>query len=326
MASLVYIFLLIVGSYTNSCNVEAANIFVSSVYGEGSHFLAASAIGQRLIARGHNVTFLISSAYYEHRAKNPKFSNFSYEVFKHPIPDHEVREMFKTLNSLAFVDQDKQFMEMMKLVSKRMADDCELLLSDKQFESRLEGFDAIMLDIAWPCGLLIREILRRNENSVAMIAFTPTPPWSGFLSASGSSFNYAYQTEMTTGLPNNMTFAQRLYNLCYSTFVAALAEFFFYAPYSEIGKRLGFPDIHFVHSYSDFDLHLTNVDFASEFIYPLAPNVFPVGGLTVAAPALLGKVHGPELSQQPTNSRGKYDAYNRSHDGTRTTHEGNTKM
>ena len=35
---------------------------------------------------------------------------------------------------------------------------------------------------------------------------------------------------------------------------------------------------------------------------------------------------GPELGQQPTNSRNQYDAYRRSHDGTRTTHEGNTKM
>ena len=34
----------------------------------------------------------------------------------------------------------------------------------------------------------------------------------------------------------------------------------------------------------------------------------------------------PELGQQPINSRSKYDAYRRSHDGTRTTHEGNTNM
>ena len=35
---------------------------------------------------------------------------------------------------------------------------------------------------------------------------------------------------------------------------------------------------------------------------------------------------GPELDQQPMKSRSKYDAYRRSHDGTRTTHEGDTKM
>ena len=35
---------------------------------------------------------------------------------------------------------------------------------------------------------------------------------------------------------------------------------------------------------------------------------------------------GPELGQQPINSRSKYDAYSRSHDGTWTTHEGYTKM
>ena len=35
---------------------------------------------------------------------------------------------------------------------------------------------------------------------------------------------------------------------------------------------------------------------------------------------------GPEFGQQPMNSGSKYDADRRSHDGTRTTHEGNTKM
>ncbi|XP_063953851.1 UDP-glucuronosyltransferase 2C1-like isoform X3 [Lytechinus pictus] len=292
MASLAYIILLLYGiihNLPNSSKVEAASIFVSSVYGEGSHFIAASAIGQSLIERGHNVTFLISSAYYEQRAKNPKFSNFSYKVFKHSVPDDEVRAMFQSLNNLAFVKQDRQFSEMMKLVAKRMADDCDFLISDKEFQSSLKEIDAVMLDIAWPCGLLIREILRKNEMNVIMIAITPTPPWSGFLSASGSFFSYAYQPEITTGLPNKMTFVQRLQNMCYSSFIRILAEYFFYAPYAEIGRRLGLPDVHFVYSYSDFDLHLTNIDFASEFIYPLAPNVIPVGGLTISAPDYLQK-------------------------------------
>ena len=35
---------------------------------------------------------------------------------------------------------------------------------------------------------------------------------------------------------------------------------------------------------------------------------------------------GPELGQQLLNSRSKYDAYRRLHDGTRTTHEGYTNM
>jgi hypothetical protein len=35
---------------------------------------------------------------------------------------------------------------------------------------------------------------------------------------------------------------------------------------------------------------------------------------------------GHELGQQPINSRSKYDAYKRLHDGTLTTHDGNMKM
>lgn len=296
MASSLSMFLLVWGSFStfpNSSNVQAANVFVSALYGEGSHFLAASAIGQSLVKRGHNVTFLISSAYYEHRAKNTQFSNFSYEIFKHPVPDDEVREMFHTMNTLAFVQKDQQFAEMMKLLTGRMVDDCEYLISDKQFVARLEIMDAMVLDISWPCVLMIREILRRDRNSsnyVSMVTISHTPSWSGFIRASGSSFSYAYQPEFTTGLPSRMNFVQRLQNVLISAFINVLAELAFSPPYLKIGKRLGLPPVHFVRGYSDFDLHLTNINFASDFIYPLAPNVIPVGGLTATLTAPLVKV------------------------------------
>ncbi|XP_041457770.1 UDP-glucuronosyltransferase 2B4-like isoform X4 [Lytechinus variegatus] len=264
--------------------VKASNILVSALYGEGSHFMAASAIGQSLVQHGHNVTFLISSAYYEQRANEPKFSNFSYEVFKHSVPDDEVRAMFQALNKLAFVNQDQQFAQILNLLSKRLPEDCNFLLSDKNLPSRLKGIDAILMDVSWPCGLLIREILRKNEMNVVMIAITPTPPWSGFLSASGSFFSYAYQPEITTGLSNKMTFVQRLKNTFQGTFLNTLAWFVFYPPYSEICRTLGLPNVHPIQSYLDFDLYLTNIDFASEFIYPMSPNVIPVGGLTASAP------------------------------------------
>ena len=170
-----------------------------------------------------------------------------------------------------------------------MADDCDFMLSDEQFLKSLHSIDAMMTDIFWPCGLVIGEILKRNKPSTTMIAITPMVPWSGFLRASGSSFNYAFQGELTTGLPNKMTFSQRLLNILYSTFAIALAEYF-HTSYSETAIKLGLPSVHFVRSFSDFDLHLTNIDFASEFTYPLAPNVKPVGGLTVTVPGPLEKV------------------------------------
>ncbi|XP_041457768.1 UDP-glucuronosyltransferase 1A1-like isoform X3 [Lytechinus variegatus] len=286
MASLFKLFLLITGSFAcfyNSVNVYAANVFVSALYGEGSHFLAASAIGRSLVARGHNVTFLISSAYFEHRIKNPKFSVFSYEIFKHPVPDDEVREMFHTMNTLAFIPKDKQFTEMMKLLTGRMVDDCEYIISDKDFVSRLKVMDVMVLDISWPCVLMIREALRKGDNSsryISMVTISHTPSWSGFLRSSGSSFTYSYQPEFTSGLPTRMNFIQRIQNVLMSVVINFLAELAFSPPYSKIGKRLGLPPIHFAQSYSDFDLHLTNLNFASDFISPLAPNVIPVGGLT----------------------------------------------
>ena len=301
MASFTSMSLLIwggVAAFLNSCNVKAANIFVSALYGEGSHFLAASAIGQSLVERGHNVTFLISSAYSDYHTRDTKFFNFSYEIFKHPVPDDEVREMFHTMSTLAFVRKDQQFAEMMKLLTGRMVDDCEYLISDKLFVSRLKVMDAMLLDISWPCVLLIRETLKKERNysrDVSMITISHLPSWSGFLRVSGSSFSYAYQPEFTTGLPSKMNFAQRLQNVFMSTFINLLAEVTFKPPYLKIGQRMGLPPVHFIRSYSDFDLHLTNTDFSSDFIYPLSPNVIAVGGLTATNPGPLEKVRMPSL-------------------------------
>ena len=81
---------LVVITTTCTRTAHAAHILMSALYGEGSHFLVASAIGQSLVDRGHDVTFLIGEAYAD-LASDPAYANFSFEVFQHSVPNDEIR-------------------------------------------------------------------------------------------------------------------------------------------------------------------------------------------------------------------------------------------
>ncbi|XP_071511962.1 UDP-glucuronosyltransferase 2B1-like isoform X2 [Diadema antillarum] len=284
--------IILAGVVWNSGNAKAANILLSAIYGEGSHFLAMSAIGRSLVDRGHNVTFLISSAY-EDRAKDPRFSMFSFEMFAHPVPLEEVREMFHGFNKYAFEDADGQFLKLMDMLMDRFVNDCRAVITDEKLMHRLEVVDAIVMDVAWACGFYIQEMLKQNSETpkkLAMVAVAATPTWSGFLEASGSGFNHAYQPESTTAYSNRMTFVQRLKNVLIYAFYRVWVEYTSAPPFREMGKSVGLPNsIHPVFTISNFDLFLLSVDGSSDFPMPTSPNLIRVGGLTVTPPTFLSQ-------------------------------------
>ena len=200
-----------------SWHSEAANIIISAFYGEGSHFLAGAAIGRGLVKRGHYVTFLIGAAY-SHHAQEPMYSNFSFEIFQHTVPVEEVRELFNSVNKIAFGGMQAEFAGLASLLANQTAADCGAVISDKRFMKRMEQMDAMVMDISLPCGIYIKTLMERNRIRPKMIAFSPTTPWEGFLKASGSTFNHAYQPEITSGLSNKMNFKDRVTNLASSIF------------------------------------------------------------------------------------------------------------
>ena len=148
----------------DSYAVGAANILMSALYGEGSHFLAAAAIGEELVSRGHDVTMLISNGY-EHRATDPKFANFSFEIFNHVQPVDKMRSMLAASNQVAFREADQQFLYMLQLVAQSMVDDCRAVVTDREMMRRMEKMDVLVVDVSWPCGLYIKSVLDRDRSS-----------------------------------------------------------------------------------------------------------------------------------------------------------------
>ena len=273
--------------------VESAKVLISAMYGEGSHFLFGAAVGDSLAKRGHEVTFLISNAY-QHRDSDPRFSNMSFEIFEHPVPPEEVRDLFHSTNTLAFKEGNEQFLSLINIMAQRMVDDCEAVVNDKALMERLEKHDVIVFDISWPCARYMIAVFEKHFKSSrrrAMVALSPTTPWVGFLQFVGSSVNYAYQPEITTGYSNRMTFGQRVANVIQSFLLPFIGDHTSLPLYQEMGKRLGLdPKIHPIYDMVHFDLFLLNIDFSSDFPFPLPPNIITVGGMTAKPSKTLDRV------------------------------------
>lgn len=269
------------------------NILVSPIYGEGSHFLAASAIGESLVKRGHEVTFLISNAY-AHRAKDPKYAKFSFEIFNHSLPVETVREMMNTIGHVAFEGASDQFNTMLKLMMEMTGENCKIIITDRALMRRLEAMDAMIMDISWPCGVYIRAALQKGRETpkdLKMIANSPTTLWSGFVMAAGSPFNYAYMPETMTGFTNRMNFFQRLSNLVQSTLIKASIASTMLSSFQKMEKEVGLQNtVDPFYGFTDFDLYLSNIHFSSDFPVPMVPNLIAVGGLTTKQAAHLEKV------------------------------------
>lgn len=249
------------------------NILMNAIFGEGSHFLCAASVGERLVGQGHNVTFLISNAY-AHRATDRKYSNlFEFEIFRHAFPVEAVHERYNAFTNRVF----KSHMRSTGIMSDGPVADCDALLADVEIMSRLRSsnFSVVYYDITWLCPLLIAKhlqipyIAQSALSSPCTITGSPT-----------SSYSVAFVQVMRTGLSNKMNFRNRVVNL----FAHIRMQYFFgyshsqydklkhkfnIAPYSSIPQLI-----------AQSELFLVNTDFSVEFPCAIPPNVIPVGGLT----------------------------------------------
>ena len=265
----------------------SANVLISSLQGEGSHFTVGAAIGEGLVRRGHNVTCLIGRAY-EGRASDPKYANLSFEIFDHRKTVQEIRDFWLKFNTLAFKKPDEQLVLGFHMLIEVLGEDCEGIFTNSALMKRLHSIDAIVMDIAWPCGMFMKMLLERDANkTIPTVSISPFTPQGLVLYFYGSTYNPAFQPEFMTGYSNQMTFAQRLGNLFQSVFQMFLGVTITFPPYIKTATDLGFDArvfSKFEFGYELFDLHLLSMDFSSEFPFPLAPHFISVGGLT-ARPA-----------------------------------------
>ncbi|XP_011679716.1 UDP-glucuronosyltransferase 2C1-like [Strongylocentrotus purpuratus] len=255
----------------------ANNVLVNPMIGKGSHFYLSAAIGEQLIHRGYNVTFLLGSAF-ENHARSSRYGHmFNWEVFKHPIPTQAVHDMFANLSKLVSASDFKLQLSIHSVLQEARLNDCRALLEDEALIGRLRAanFSVVLFDSTWVCGAMVGELL-----DLPYFVIFPYPNTCLVTSSQGSVFHPGYIPSMMTSYSNKMNFKERVINSLVYTLITILGPYF-YAPYNELTLRFGIPDP--LELLTNSKLWLVNSDFVGEFPCALAPNVIPVGGLTTRA-------------------------------------------
>ena len=252
-------------------------ILMNALLGEGSHFLSAAAVGESLVQRGHNVTFLISNAY-SHRATDPKFTElFDFVIFKHPVPVAEVHAQFEQYNTNAFKPAFAQMWSLMKTMQEGRIADCDALLGDDDMMSRLAGtkFSMVIFDIAWHCPILIASRLE-----IPYIGISPTSLPCIITEPLGSTMNTAFVPGLLTGFSNRMNLKNRILNTLAHYSLKPLINHYTWPFESLKDKHKIAAHTSMRNLYAGSELILINSDFSVEFPCATPPNVIPVGGLT----------------------------------------------
>ncbi|XP_030836546.1 UDP-glucuronosyltransferase 2B1 isoform X2 [Strongylocentrotus purpuratus] len=257
---------------------SAGNVLISVTLGEGSHYMASTAIGESLVRRGHNVTVLIGNAH-EHRAKHPVHSKiFNFEIYTYPEPVEKVRERMEKVFSQAF-EKEFQFDMIWNFtdVLAPYVNYCRSAFRDRELMGRLERakFDVTILDVTWLCSVLISEHLNTTN-----VLFNPMA--SQYYVAemiAGAPFLPAVIPDGILCPPQKMTFFQRVKNVL---LVFALRRLFYifanmiYPIQEEFNILM---DRSMQDYMSEVELLLMSMDPVIDYVVPFPPAVVEVGGL-----------------------------------------------
>ncbi|XP_063964640.1 UDP-glucuronosyltransferase 2C1-like [Lytechinus pictus] len=267
---------------TLAISCEASNILVSPLIGKGSHFYLSAAIGEQLLTRGHNLTYLVSNAFEDHVRQSRFGEMFHYEIFKHSIPADEIHEQFNNFSRSLSLPGRGNEMEVSFMILATRQNDCATILEDKMLMSRLRSanFSSLLYDITWACGAIIGEVL-----NIPYFAVVPYPSPCFHTASEGSGFNPAFVPSMLTSYSHIMSFKERLVNTFSFVMHRNLAIQFSFKPYKELSNQYNLLDPYELIKRTK--MWFVNSDFVGEYPCALPPNVIPVGGLTAKDPEQL---------------------------------------
>ncbi|XP_041467623.1 UDP-glucuronosyltransferase 1A7-like [Lytechinus variegatus] len=264
---------------------DSAKVLFVGLFGGGSHMMALIPIGRSLVDRGHEVTFLVNHLDTEKYAQSKYTDYFKFEHHTYKTLDQEFTHIDNQIVNLAF---SGNIVGQLRFLTSLFADlntkVCESIFRDKDLMTRLEGIDAVVVDVYWPCGIYMKSfIAKKTKTTIHGIVVSPTASNSYIQQLAGSPVNPSYQPMSITGLSSNMMFLQRVIN----TISYLVGNIFNYImiekPYHGIVDEYRLDPALKKSIQDDVDLYLINTEFCVEFPFSLMPNVVPVGGLTTEA-------------------------------------------
>lgn len=271
-------------------SVQGFNYLFQALVGEGSHFLAAAHLAEVLVHRGHNVTFIISSACSYHETDPRWGSLFEFVVYENPHPDHAFRRTTNEFIARSFEEgiAEGQIKHYPKILST-LALDCDSILSNETLLTKLRDkhFNLLFYDDSWVCSQMLADKI-----NLKTILIHPSAYFGGMAGMLGASPGLSYTPLQLENIPTPpLSFYNRLHSvvsLVYQGVMFSTQCLFLYEALREkhnVSRHLRVDE--FIQS--GVQLSLFNMDAEVEMLVPLTPNIIPVGGLTTTPAQQLPK-------------------------------------
>ena len=262
----------------------------------GSHSVGITSAAAAMIERNHEITLLVADKYEEHvRKLMSNYTPYKLETYRTPVT-LDIESATKVFTKIALEDNFLVALyhqyDVLSNVTEAFDFICDDTLSDSQLMQRLKDqkFDLVFAHTIFSCSILIAQYLELRYVTL----FDAIPP-SFVLRHHGNPVNLAYNPDMVTGFPKQMTFLQRVTNSAFS-----VGFWFFgdlpimpitcFRPDKIKGKHNVKPELSMREMVARTEIWFISNHFVLDFPRALQPNVVLIGGMTARSPKPLTAV------------------------------------
>ena len=275
--------------WNNSAPVNGSNILIVPLSGEGSHYHLATAVGEAMVTRGHNVTILLSDIFEgSSTIISNQESGFSYQYYQSHITLEQFHDFMESFTRAGLKGEYMSFvMSNMSWHTEAIAKECDLLLDNMTTEAssplRNANFSLAVTDFALPC-----PIAQRLDIPYVLLSPILAIP-SAYLLANRNVMNPSYMPEMLTAYDHRMSFKERLLNTISTAMWTLLTHIVVQPRNQHLRARYDLRgEVSLM--FTDAEMWLINSHIALDFPRPLLPNTKFVGGLTTKPAKSLSQV------------------------------------
>ncbi|NWI69405.1 UD19 glucuronosyltransferase, partial [Todus mexicanus] len=252
----------------------------------GSHWLSMQQVVEKLSERGHEVVVLMPEVSWQMGTTK------AYTVKTYPVSqtleelDTIFREYVAThLSDLPFPVNALAHFKASKRVFSAFFDQCKDLFDSKETLRYLNEshFDAVLTDPLFMCGAVVTNYL-----SLPSVFFMRGLPCSLHYDAPQCPSPLSYIPRLFTFNSDQMTFFQRVENALISLLELGYCNGF-YADALELSSEVLQRDVSLVDLLNSASVLLLRFDFVFEYVRPVMPNMFFIGGIHCAKKKPLSK-------------------------------------
>uniref|UniRef100_A0A5F8HKE1 UDP-glucuronosyltransferase n=1 Tax=Monodelphis domestica TaxID=13616 RepID=A0A5F8HKE1_MONDO len=254
---------------------EAGKLLVVPM--DGSHWLSMREVVKELHRRGHEVVMVIPEVSWRLGESAP----YTVKTYK---SEHTLEEYNQVFQRFADGQWDGSFKTLVPLLSnsnttelfKAIYSNCRSLYKNSELLDYIKesAFDAVFFDPFDHCGFILAKYF-----SLPSVAFTRMVFCHHLDEATQCPSPLSYVPRGISGLPDSMTFMERVWNLFFHLQEVSLCSHLL--KYSlDIASDILQKPMTFKELYSYTSFWLLRTDFVFDYPKPLMPNMVLVGGIT----------------------------------------------